>query len=136
MPSKTHVRTLRQCIEKGAAALIDEEALEAVELFPVWRPDHDYVRGDRVRCSDTLYKLIPEIYHSQADHTPDLIPAVWARIDNPAEAWPAWVRPLGAEDAYPAGARVSHGGKHWINTHGDGNVWEPGIYGWAEAETA
>ena len=30
-------------------------------------------------------------------------------------------------------AKVSHNGKHWIS-NADGNVWEPGVYGWTEAE--
>lgn len=33
-------------------------------------------------------------------------------------------------DAYNNGAKVSHNGFHWINTYGDGNSWEPGVYGW------
>ncbi len=135
MPSKAHVKTLRQHMEKGTAALTDGEALEAVELFPVWRPERDYVRGERLRWEGLLYRLIPETHHSQADWPPDLTPAVWARVDDPAEEWPVWVQPLGPEDAYPAGARVSHNGKHWRNTHGDGNVWEPGVYGWTQTET-
>ena len=24
-----------------------------------------------------------------------------------------------------------HNGTHWVNTHGDGNVWEPGVFGWS-----
>lgn len=132
MPSKEHAKTLRRHIEKGAAALTDEEALEAVELFPPWEADHDYIKGERVRYGDKLYKLIPEVYHSQADHTPDLIPAVWARVDDPSVEWPEWKQPL-PEEAYKAGAKVSHNRKHWINTFGDGNVWEPGVFGWTEA---
>ena len=41
-----------------------------------------------------------------------------------------WVQPEGAHDAYPAGALVLHNGSVWRNTHGDGNVWEPGVSGW------
>lgn len=39
---------------------------------------------------------------------------------------------VGAHDAYAAGDKVSHGGKHWTST-ADANVWEPGVYGWTEA---
>ena len=134
MPSKIHAKTMRRHIEKAAASLTDTEALETPELFPVWLPDHDYIRGDRVRYGERLYKLIPEVYHSQAEHTPDLIPSVWARVDDPAEEWPEWVQPLGPEDSYKDGAKVSHNGKHWLNTYGDYNIWEPGVYGWTEQE--
>jgi hypothetical protein len=41
------------------------------------------------------------------------------------------VQPTGAHDAYAAGARVSYGGKVWENSTAN-NVYQPGIYGWAE----
>ena len=31
------------------------------------------------------------------------------------------------------GAKCSHNGKHWMSDV-DNNVWEPGAYGWTEAE--
>jgi len=53
---------------------------------------------------------------------------------------PEWIQPTGAQDAYPAQnvrgneTRVTHDGKVWRNTHGDGNTWEPGVSGWEEVE--
>lgn len=44
---------------------------------------------------------------------------------------PTWVQPLGAQDAYPLGARVLHNGLLWESIV-DANVWEPGVYGWVE----
>lgn len=134
MPSKAHAKAMRRHIEKAAAALTDTEAVQTPELFPAWEADKDYTKGDRVRYGDTLYKLIPETYHSQEDHTPDLIPAVWARVDDPGEEWPEWVQPVSTEDAYMAGAKVSHNGKHWTNAYGDYNIWEPGVFGWDEVK--
>ena len=64
MPSKAHAKTLRRHIEKGAASLTDEEALEAVELFPEWKPETDYKKDNRVREDGLLYRLIPETHHS------------------------------------------------------------------------
>ena len=132
--SKAKLLKARRNIHLAAASLPDDVAWETPEIFAPWEAEHDYARGDRVRYGGRLYRLIPETHHSQADWTPDLTPAVWARVDDPAEEWPAWVQPLAAEDAYPAGAKVSHNGKRWVNSHGDGNVWEPGVYGWSEAE--
>lgn len=60
-----------------------------------------------------------------------MTPALWSKIGDPAEEWPAWSQPLGAHDAYSAGDKVSHKGKHWTSDL-DGNVWEPGTYGWSE----
>ena len=131
--TRAHAVRLRALIEKAAAGLADAEALEGMVLFGTWAPDRDYVKDQRVRRLGRLYRLIPETHHSQGDWPPELVPAIWARVDDPAEAWPQWSQPLGWEDAYPAGARVTYEGKHWINTYGDGNIWAPGVYGWEEA---
>lgn len=40
-----------------------------------------------------------------------------------------WVQPLGAHDAYPLGAKVTHKGQVWTSTTA-ANIWEPGVYGW------
>ena len=40
---------------------------------------------------------------------------------------------MGAHDAYPQGAKVSHQGKHWVSEI-DANNYEPGVYGWAEQQ--
>ena len=42
-----------------------------------------------------------------------------------------WGKPLGAHDAYPQGAKVSHRGKHWVSEI-DANTYEPGVYGWEQ----
>ena len=130
--TRKQAKELRLLIEKAAAGLPDADALAAVALFEAWQPERDYLQGQRVRWGGCLYRLIPETHHSQADWPPALVPAIWARVDDPTEEWPAWRQPLGTEDAYPAGAKVSHDGKHWVNSHGDGNVWEPGVFGWTE----
>ena len=131
--TKEKALQLRAMIVKASASLEDADALTGVELFPTWQAGSDYVRGQRVRRLGLLYRLIPETHHAQTDWPPELTPAVWARVADPVEEWPEWVRPLGSEDAYPAGARVSHNGCRWRNVHGDGNIWEPGVYGWEEA---
>lgn len=56
----------------------------------------------------------------------------------PPNDYPLWAQPAGSYDSYPAlnvagaTARVEHDGKNWENAHGDGNSWEPGVYGWIE----
>lgn len=42
-----------------------------------------------------------------------------------------WRQPVGAFDAYPLGAIVTHQGKTWESTT-PANVWEPGVSGWHE----
>lgn len=123
-------KLLRRLIEKASAVLSDEEALEGVELFPAWAAGTEYERDVRVHYNGLLYRCV-QAHTAQVDWAPDLAPALWTRVDDPAEEWPEWRQPLGAEDAYNEGDKVSHNDKHWISDL-DGNVWEPGVYGWTE----
>lgn len=130
MITKQHARRLRELMEQSAETLTDTEALEGIELFPKWKSDETYLIGERVRFEDTLYKCLMN-HTSQDTWTPPVSPSLWVRVDDPGEEWPEWVQPVGSTDAYPMGAKVSHNGKHWISDV-DGNVWEPGVYGWTE----
>lgn len=56
----------------------------------------------------------------------------WHDVPEDPNAVPQWVQPTGGHDAYSAGAEVMHNNKRWLNAHGDGNVWEPGVFGWTE----
>lgn len=127
---REHAKRLRRYIEQLAVTLSDQDALEAAELFPKWSETAEYATGDRVRYGDLLYKCLTA-HQAQASWTPDTATSLWVRVDNPAEEWPEWRQPVGAADAYPLGAKVSHNEKHWISTV-DSNVWEPGVYGWDE----
>lgn len=130
MISKAYARKLRAMIEKASISLTDEDALQAVELYPAWVADTAYTVDERIRYNSTLYRCV-QAHTSQADWTPDATPALWTVVS--LDEWPEWVQPTGAQDAYAKGDKVSHNGKHWISEV-DGNVWEPGIYGnlWSE----
>lgn len=132
MITLAQARILRRLIEKVSKYLTDEEALTGVELFPHWDGNgHNYEVDNRVSDEDILYKcLIAHI--SQPSWKPPLSPSLWVRVDDPSVEWPEWVQPVGSTDAYAKGAKVSHNSKHWISDV-DGNVWEPGVYGWTEA---
>lgn len=121
----------RSALIKGSAVLTDTEALEAPMLFPRWAVDVDYTTGERLYYDGELYKVLLD-HRSQADWTPDTAVSLYVRVDDPSIEWPEWVQPLGAQDAYPMGAKVSHNEKHWISEY-DSNIWEPGVYGWSEA---
>lgn len=129
---QSKLNKLRELIERAAASLTDTEALDGVELFPHWATDTAYEVGDRVSYDGTLYKCLTA-HTSQESWTPDVSPSLWVRVDDPSIEWPEWVQPVGSTDAYAKGAKVSHNNKHWISDV-DGNVWEPGIAMWTEAE--
>lgn len=109
-------------------AATDETALEAVDIYPEWRTDTAYTVDERIAYNGLLYRCV-QAHTSQDGWTPDLTPALWARVS--VEEWPEWVQPTGAQDAYMAGDKVSHNGKHWQSIV-DNNTWEPGVYGWTE----
>lgn len=124
-------RMLRPYIEKAAENLTDEDAMNAVELFPHWSGDGvSYFVDARVQYNSLLYKCL-QTHNSQPTWSPTDAPSLWVRIDDPSEEWPEWRAPTGAHDAYSLGYKVSHNGKHWISNV-DNNVWEPGEYGWTE----
>lgn len=125
-----NARRMADSITLATSYLDDEQAESVTILFPLWETDTQYVVGDRRQYDGLLYRCV-QAHTSQADWTPPDVPALWVRTST--EEWPEWIQPTGAHDAYDKGAKVSHNGKHWINDV-DGNVWEPGVYGWTEAE--
>ena len=126
---ETH-EALRPYIEKAAASLDDNDAVNAVKLFPTWTIGVSVTVGERYQYADNLYKCL-QAHTTQADWKPDDSPSLWVGISDPAEEWPEWSQPVGSTDAYAKGAKVSHNGKHWTSDV-DANVWEPGVYGWSE----
>ena len=121
---------LRAMIEKASVSLPDEDALEAVELFPAWAVDTAYSADQRIRHGGKLYRCV-QAHTSQADWTPDKTPALWTEVAKPGEI-PVWRQPTGAQDAYNKGDRV-----HYPDTNDpiyesiiDSNVWAPDAYGW------
>ncbi len=128
MISKAYAYKLRAMIEKASLSLTDEDALQAVELYPAWVTGTAYATNDRIRYNSILYRCV-QSHTSQSDWTPDATPALWTVVS--LDEWPEWVQPTGAQDAYAKGDKVSYEGKHWISNV-DGNVWAPGVYGWDE----
>lgn len=115
-------------IQAAINYLPDEEAETVTALFPDWEDGKAYAVGDRVKYNGLLYRCV-QAHTSQADWTPDVVPALWVRTST--EEWPEWIQPTGAHDAYNKGDKVSHNEKHWISDI-DANVYEPGVYGWTE----
>ena len=110
----------------------DNTALRMVEFYPEWTTDTDYAAGFKVQYGGKLYKCLQD-HTAQADWTPDAAPSLWAKVLIPdPDVIPAWEQP-DATNAYMQGDKVTHNGKTWTSTV-DNNVWEPGVYGWVEAE--
>ena len=130
MKPQDRARQLRPLIEKAAASLPDEDALEAVELFPLWRTDTAYTVGIRVRYGEKLYKCV-QAHTSQEQWTPDVTPALWTEVAEPGEI-PVWKQPTGAQDAYMTGDKVHYPTKDdaVYESTIDYNTYAPDVYGW------
>ncbi len=125
-------RKLRAYIEKAAVSLSDEDALEAVELFPNWTPDNTitYHINNRVQYEGILYKCLQE-HTPQEAWTPIAAPSLWAKVLIPdVNVIPEWEQPS-STNPYQVGDKVTHNEKTWECTVAN-NVWEPGVYGWQE----
>ena len=130
MTPQEKARALRPLIEKAAASLPDEDALEGVELFPAWAAGVEYAADQRVRYEDKLYRCV-QAHTSQDGWEPPAVPALWTEVAKPGEI-PVWKQPTGAQDAYMTGDKVhfpTADDPVYVSTV-DNNVWQPGVYGW------
>ena len=130
MTPQDKARALRPMIEKAAISLPDEDALEAVELFPKWKEETSYTASKRIRYGEKLYRC-EQAHTSQAGWEPPNVPALWTEVAKPGEI-PVWRQPTGAQDAYMTGDKVhfpDEAGPVYMSTV-DNNTWQPDVYGW------
>ena len=120
---------LREAIDAITDTYSDDDAVEHIILFPAWMVGRDYSVDERIRYNGKLYKVL-QSHRSQADWTPDVAVSLFVQIHSPGVI-PEWVQPTGATDAYRKGDMVRHNGDVWESAV-DANVWEPGVYGWAQ----
>ena len=108
----------------------DEQAIVASAAYPTWKEDVQMDVGDRVLYNDVLYKVLTA-HTSQADWTPDVAVSLFAKVLIPNEnVIPEWEQP-DSTNPYAKDDKVMHNGKTWVSDV-DGNVWQPGVYGWSE----
>lgn len=122
---REHAYMLRDMMHKAAVSLPDEDALEAVELFPVWRTETAYAVGERIRYGEKLYRC-EQAHTSQATWIPPETPALWTEVAKPGEI-PVWRQPTGAQDAYMTGDKVWYPERDttvYVSLV-DNNVWAP-----------
>ena len=125
---------LRALIEKAmteTASLTEAEAVAATCLYPKWSGNGvAYVKGQRVQDDGVLYTVL-QAHTSQPDWKPADAPSLFAKVLIPdPTVIPEWEQPE-STNPYAKGDKVTHNGKTWASDI-DGNVWEPGVYGWTE----
>ena len=127
-------RELRKILEKAmtdAQSLTDAEAITATCLHPKWNGNGvAYAKGQRVQYDGVLYTVLQN-HTSQAGWKPTTAPSLFAKVLIPdPTVIPEWEQPE-STNPYAKGDKVAHNGKTWVSDI-DGNVWEPGVYGWTE----
>lgn len=127
---REHAYKLRELLHKASASLTDEDALEGIELFPLWAADTAYALDVRVRFEGKLYKCV-QAHTSQEDWTPDITPALWADVAEP-HTIPVWRQPTGAQDAYMKDdfVRYPDADSPIYICLSDYNVYAPDVWGW------
>lgn len=132
--TREHAYKLRELLHKASVSLSDEDALDGIELFPLWAAGVAYDLDVRVRFEGKLYKCV-QAHTSQADWTPDITPALWVDVAEP-HTIPVWRQPTGAQDAYRIGDLV-----HYPTADDpvyrcmlDYNVYAPDVTGWELVE--
>ena len=112
----------------------DVTATENIDTFSPWvvgvKATVGQLRTYTEGSAKKLYRCV-QAHTTQADWTPDVSPSLWVEVGDPSVEYPAWSQPVGAHDSYEKGAKTSHNDKKWVSDV-DGNVWEPGVYGWTE----
>jgi hypothetical protein len=113
---------------RGSAS--DEQALNAKAVYPSWRIDKSYVKGERILYNTIIYRVLQD-HTSQEAWTPDITSSLFAKVLIPDDTkiYP-WEQP-DSTNPYKAGDKVKHKDKIWVSDI-DNNVWEPGVYGWSE----
>ena len=129
--TKTEIKAFVDAFVKLRGLATDEMSLQVLNLYPTWKVDVSYSKGDRVLYNDILYKVLLD-HTSQSDWAPDVAVSLFTKVLIPdANVTPEWQQP-DSTNPYMKGDKVTHNGKVWVSTI-DNNVWEPGVYGWEEA---
>ena len=111
----------------------DNTALRMMEFYPEWEAGVDYATGHKVQHGGKLWRCL-QAHTSQTGWEPNNAPPLWAKVLIPdTDVIPEWEQP-DSTNPYSTGDKVAHNGKTWVSNV-DGNVWEPGVYGWTEQST-
>ena len=130
-------KQVRRALELFAETITDESTMmEVADVYPPYVVGKEYTTGNVFKYgvnSDgetQLYKVLQD--HTSAEQwKPDEAVSLYKKIGVTPAGYPIWTQPYGATDAYQKGDIVQHNDSLW-QSDVDGNVWEPGVFGWSE----
>ena len=134
-PDLSKVWELRRVIEQLSQTLSDDEALKVVNIHPHWIGDGRLLEtGKRVQYGGKLYTVL-QGHHTQESWTPEAAPSLFAKVltSEDPDVVLEWEQP-DSTNPYKKGVRVIYGGGIWESDL-DGNVWQPGEYGWTRVDS-
>ncbi len=110
----------RICIKGQLGSIGDVAVAEVAGLFPDWEPGVAVAAGDVLAWDGTLVEVL-QAHTTQADWTPDVVPALFRVYRSPAMT--AWVAGI----AVKAGERFTFGGATYevVQAHTTQKGWEP-----------
>lgn len=133
-------KQLRRALQLYAQTLTDESTMmEIADVYPKWNGNGKAYKTGNIMSygvnadGETQLYIVLLDHTSQLDWTPDTASSLYKKVGFTDTGLPVWTQPLGASDAYMKGDKVSHNDKIWTSDV-DGNVWEPGVYGWTEVQ--
>ena len=133
----------RMTVTEKLDELDDITIMQVADLYDEWKPGEEYSLGEVRKWDGTVVRCLQGHTNNDPGHTPDTTPALWTvyRSGPAGDDYPVWEQP-GSTNPYnatwddgssPVIVRYPDAdGDLWENTHGDGNVWAPGAYGWAK----
>ena len=130
-------KQFRRALQLFAASITDESTMmEIADIYPKWNANSkSYKTGDIIAYGvnadgETQLYTVLQDHTSQTNWTPDTATSLYKKVGFTDTGVNIWTQPLGASDAYNTGDIVEHNGQQWVSDV-DGNVWEPGVYGWS-----
>jgi len=114
-----------------SSGITQQQIDDLSRIHDYYQVNKPYVTGEIFSFEGKLYEVI-QSHTSQLDWLPSELPALY-KVKTPAGTISEWVQPLGSEDSYHIGDKVTHNGHTWESTV-DNNVWEPGVYGWDQLD--
>lgn len=146
MSRRDKLKRLRENIENTTSEVVDikkatradisaDEYKDIISIYDDWQAGVAYSKGQVVKYKDELWEVI-QGHSSQADWTPDSVPALFKSVTAPTttdgvEIVPDFKQPTGGHDAYKKGAKVKFEGKVYESVI-DNNAYSPTAYpaGW------